>query len=187
MAESAGLSMKAIYLNHAFTRKKRASTAMFLLITGGLLLAASVFYMRYLSAETQRLEADMEQLAHSKNPRSPIKLNNKASIKTRDEMVAVKAAISEIVMPWTSLFKTLEATDSQDIKLISIEPNTKKQALRLSAVAMDVDSMMRYIDDLSQQKMLKSVVLVTQENADIQQNTDISLQPALHFVVEALW
>jgi len=179
--------MKAIYLNHAFTHQKRASTAMFLLISGGLLLAAFVFYMQHLSNETQRLEADIEQLTHSKNPRSSIKLNNKQSIKTRDEMVAVNAAISEIVMPWTTIFKTLEATDSPEIKLMSIEPNTKKQALRINAVAMDVDSMMRYINDLSQQKMLKNVVLVTQENADIQQNTDVSLQPALHFVVEALW
>ena len=181
MAESAGLSMKAIYLNHAFTRKKRASTAVFLLITGGLLLTASIFYIQHLSSETQRIEANIEQLAHSKNPRSSIKLNNKESIKTRDEVVTVNAAISEIVMPWTSLFKTLEATDSPDIKLMSIEPNTKKQALRINAVAMDVDSMMRYIDGLSQQKMLKNVVLVTQENADI------NGQPALHFVVEALW
>ena len=173
--------MKAIYLNHAFTHQKRASTAIFLLISGGLLLAASVFYMQHLSSETQRLEADIEQLAHSKNPRPSLKTNNKESIKTRDEMVAVNAAISEIVMPWTSIFKTLEATDSPDIKLMSIEPNTKKQALRINAAAVDVDSMMRYIDDLSQQKMLKNVVLVTQENADI------NGQPALHFVVEALW
>jgi len=173
--------MKAIYLNHASTYQKRNSTAIFLLISGGLMLAASVFYMQNLSNETQRLEADIEQLAHSKNPRSSLKTNSKESIKTRDEIAAVNAAISEIVMPWTSIFKTLEATDSPDIKLMSIEPNTKKQALRINAVAMDVDSMMRYIDDLSQQKMLKNVVLVTQENADI------NGQPALHFVVEALW
>ena len=173
--------MKAIYLNHASTYQKRNSTAIFLLISGGLMLAASVFYMQNLSNETQRLEADIEQLAHSKNPRSSLKTNSKESIKTRDEIAAVNAGISEIVMPWTSIFKTLEATDSPDIKLMSIEPNTKKQALRINAVAMDVDSMMRYIDDLSQQKMLKNVVLVTQENADI------NGQPALHFVVEALW
>ncbi|WP_232415315.1 MULTISPECIES: hypothetical protein [Methylotenera] len=181
MAGSARLNMKAIYLNHAFSSKKSASTAMFLLISGGLMLATSVFYIQYLTNKTHRLEADIEQLAHSKNPRSSVKLNNKESIKTRDEMVAVNAAISEIVMPWTSIFKILEATDSPDIKLMTIEPNTKKQVLRINAVAMDMDSMMRYIDDLSQQKMLKSVALVTQENADI------NGQPALHFVVEALW
>lgn len=181
MAESADLNLKAIYLNHAFTHQKRNSTAMFLLISGALMLATSIFYIQHLSSKTQRLEADIEQLSHSKIPRPSVKLNSKESIKTRDEMVAVNAAISEIVMPWTSLFKTLEAANNPDIKLMSVEPNTKKQALRINAVAMDVDSMMRYIEDLSQQKMLKNVVLVTQQNADI------NGQPALHFVVEALW
>ncbi len=177
--------MKTIYLNHAFTNQKHNTMAMILLISGGLMLAASVFYMQNLNGKTRRLEADIEQLAHSKNPRSSASINNKAnskeSIKTRDEIVAVNVAISEIVMPWTSIFKTLEAIEHEDIKLMSIEPNAKKQAVRINAVAMDVDSMMRYIDDLSQQKLLKNVTLITQENADI------NGLPALHFVLEALW
>lgn len=149
------------------------------------MLTASIFYMQNLSSKTQRLEAAIEQLAHSKNPRSSAninhKLNSKESIKARDEIAALNVAISEIVTPWTSIFKTLEAIEHEDIKLMSIEPNAKKQAVRINAVAIDVDSMMQYIDDLSQQKLLKNVTLITQENADI------NGLPALHFVVEAQW
>jgi Tfp pilus assembly protein PilN len=173
--------MRTVQLNHALTTKKITSSAMILLITGALMLAGSIFYFQQISNKTHRLEADIEQLTHSKILQPSLKVNSKEYIKTRDEVVAVNAAISEIVMPWTSVFKTLEATDSPDVKLMSVEPNIKKQALRMNAVAMDVDSMMRYVDDLSQQKMLKSVALVTQQSADI------NGQPAVHFVVEARW
>ncbi len=173
--------MRTIQLNHALTAKTHTSSAMFLLITGALMLAGSIFYFQQISSKTQRLEADIEQLMHSKNQRPLLKVNSKEYIQARDEAVAVNAAISEIVMPWAPIFKTLEATDRADVKLMSVEPNTKKQALRMNAVAMDVDSMMRYVDDLSQQKMLTSVTLVTQQSADI------NGQPAVHFVVEARW
>lgn len=173
--------MRAIQLNHALTAKTPPSSAMFLLITGALMLAGSIFYFQQIASKTQRLEADIEQLMHTKNTRPSLKMNSKEYIKTRDEAVAVNAVISEIVMPWTSLFKTLEASDRPDVKLMSVEPNIKKQALRMDAVAMDVDSMMRYVDGLSQQKMFKSVALVTQQSADINGQT------AVHFVVEARW
>ncbi len=181
MAGSASLMMRTVQLNHAFTTKKSTASAMFLLVTGVLMLVGTIFYFQQISSKTHRLEADIEQLTLSKNTRPSFKVNSKEYMKTRDEVVAVNAAISEIVMPWTSIFKTLEATDSTDVKLMSVEPNIKKQTLRMDAVAIDVDSMMRYIDDLSQQKMLKSVTLVTQQSADI------NGQAAVHFVVEARW
>ena len=174
--------MKIVQLNHAPSAKKNpTSLAMLLLISGLLMLAASLFCFKYISSETQRLEADVEQLSHPKKPRSSFRENSKEATKTRDEIAAVNMAISEIVLPWTSIFKTLEATDRPDVKLMSVEPDIKKQTLRINAVAMDVDSMMRYIDDLTRQKMLKNVTLLTQQNADI------NGQPAIHFVLEALW
>lgn len=181
MAEGCAFNMKAIKLNHALTVRQNSPIAMILLLVGSLIFCAGFLYIQYLSKQTQRLEADIEKLSHPKLVKPLFKLNSKEYLKAREESVAINSVVSEITLPWTALFKTLEAVDRPEIKLMSVEPNTKKQSLRINAVAMDTENMMSYIDDLSTQKMLKSVALVTQQNADI------NGQPALHFVVEALW
>ena len=173
--------MPAITLNHALTARQMPVYATLLLIIGLLSISASVLYIQYVSAQIQDLDTRIESFTQKKNKPVRHKANSTDSKKVRDELIATNTVISEILTPWTPLFNTLEAVERPEIKLMSVEPNMKKKVLRINAVAMDVDSMMRYIDDLSDQKMLKNVVLLSQQNADI------NAQPVLHFVVEAMW
>ena len=173
--------MRNISLNHALIARQVPLISTILLMIGMLLISLSVFYIQYLSNEIQNLNTRIEAFTHIHNKPKKLNTNSKDSKKAGDELIATNTVIAELVTPWIPLFNTLEAVERTEIKLMSVEPNMKKKVLRINAVAMDVDSMMRYIDDLSQQKMLKRVVLVSQQNADI------NAQPVLNFVVEALW
>ncbi len=173
--------MSSITLNHALAIKKINLTALVLLVLGVLISGLTINYYQSLLSDTRKLETNIDALSRAKSVRHLPKANINQNAQKTHDVAAVNEAIAEIVLPWTAIFKMLEATNNDAVKLLAVEPNIKKQTLRISAVAMDVDSMMAYVDSLIQQKMLKSVALVSQESAEV------NGQSAVHFVVETAW
>jgi Tfp pilus assembly protein PilN len=177
--------MNHVDLNHVLMTHRINMLATTLLVLGSVLCIALFLYSHQLSSETELLQIGMRQHIETTNkPRSNrplLQSNAKADAEINDETIAANAAIKEIVLPWSALFKSLESVDSADVKLFVLEPNAKQRTLHITAIALDSDSMMRYVDELTQQSILKEVVLQSQET------TDISGQKAIRFVIEAAW
>ncbi|MDI1298715.1 PilN domain-containing protein [Methylotenera sp.] len=177
--------MNHIGLNHALMTRKIDMLATSLLVIGNVLSIALFLYCHQLSSETELLQLDLRQRLEATNKprlnRSLSPINAKEYAVKHDEITAVNAAIKEIVLPWPALFKSLEAVDSVDVKLLTLEPNAKQRTLHITAVALNTESMMRYVSELAQQNALKEVVLQSQEA------TDISGKKAIRFVIGAAW
>jgi hypothetical protein len=177
--------MNRVGLNHVLMTNRVNMLATTLLVIGSVLSIALFLYSHQLSSEIELLKIDMRQQTETTNKkhlsRTLLQSNAKASAVENDEALAVSAAIKEIMLPWSALFKSLESVSSADIKLLALEPNAKQRTLHITAVALDADSMMRYVDDLTQLSVLKKVVLQSQES------TDISGQKAIRFVIGAAW
>ena len=177
--------MNHIGLNHVLRTHKIDVLAISLLVIGNMLSIALFLYCQQLSSETELLQLDLRQRLEATNKprlnRTLSQINAKEHAVKHDEISGVNAAIKEIVLPWPALFKSLEAVDSADVKLLALEPNAKQRTLHITAVALDTGSMMRYVRELTQQRVLKEVVLQSQET------TDISGQTVIRFVVGAAW
>lgn len=177
--------MNHIGLNHVLTTHKLDVLATSLLVIGNVFGFALFLYCYQLSSETDALQISMQQQSETTNrlhlSRPLLQSNAKANAVKNNEVIAVNAAITEIALPWPALFKSLESVNSANVKLLALEPNAKQRTLHITAVALDNDSMMRYVDELTQQKMLKEVVLLSQES------TDISGQKAIRFAIGAAW
>jgi hypothetical protein len=186
--------MTHIHLNHELMMRRVNVLAITLLAIGSLLSVALFFYCQQLASKTELLQFDMQQHAQStasprsqsRSSRALLQLNDKEATGKQDEITAVNAAIKEIVLPWPVLFKTLESTHREEVKLLTLEPsakapNAQQRTLRITAVALDTGSMMSYVDELTQQSMLKKVVLLSQESIEI------SGQKVIRFAVEAVW
>jgi predicted amino acid-binding ACT domain protein len=177
--------MNNIGLNHVLMTHKIDVLATSLLVIGNVLSIALFLYCHQLTSETAFLQIDMRQRSEATNKpnlnRSLLQINVKEHAIKHDEITAVNAAIKEIVLPWPALFKSLEAVDSAEVKLLALEPNAKQRTLHITAVALDVDGMMRYVRGLTQQSVLKEVVLQSQET------TEINGQAAIRFVIGAAW
>ena len=162
--------MNYIGLNHVLTKNKFNIIAITLLVIGNVLSVVVFLYCYHLSNETDALQIDIRQQSGATNKlhlnRPLLQSKAKSSALKSDEVMAVKSAIKEIALPWSALFKSLESV-SVDVKLLALEPNAKQRTLHITAVALDSDSMMRYVDELAQQKILKEVVLKSQEPSDI--------------------
>jgi|SRR5450830_36504 len=177
--------MNRMDLNHVLMKREINEYAFSLLVIGGLLSVGLFFYYQQLVSQNELLQIEVQQRTQapikSRNSRALLQLNTKEDGKKHDEIIAVNAAIKEIVLPWPALFKTLEAASRDGVKLLALQPNAKQRILRITAVALDVDSMIAYVDELTQQKTLKEVALLSQEFVET------NGQKTVQFVVEAVW
>lgn len=177
--------MNRIHLNHGLMTSSMHVFATTLLVIGSLLSGALFLYNQQLSSKAESLQMDIQRYTQSDSKRHAqrglTKINAKENAGKHDETIAVNAAIKEIVLPWPSLFKTLESAGSADVQLLALEPNAKQRSLHIKAAALNAKSMMRYVDALARQTMLKQVVLLSQESADISGNK------AIRFEIGAVW
>lgn len=173
--------MNTIVLNHGVEPHKIKIMALVLLVMGGLINAGLFLYHQNLANRTHLLEAEIQQMTQVATPSKFIKVDAQTNSNSREESNAVNAAIIQISLPWVPLFKALEATSNDTVKLLAVEPNPKKGHLRISAVALDIDGMMVYVGDLSQQKIFKDVTLLSQETIEV------NGKMAVQFMVETGW
>lgn len=174
--------MKRVSLNHVLMKREVNLIAATLLLAGILVSIATLFHSQQLTQKIKRLQSDIELLKPiTKTFARNLRTTQQSNSNQLDEAAIVNSAIRQIALPWPALFKTLESTNQEGIKLLVLEPNVQQQSLRVVGVAMDVDSMMRYMNELNQQKTLKNVILLSQESIEVNQ------QKAIEFVVEATW
>jgi len=181
--------MNRIHLNHGLVTSGVSVFATTLLVMGGLLSGALFLYGQQLASQTESLQEYIQQYTQAVNkPRAQqhasrglSQTNAKADAGKRDETSAVNAAIREIVLPWPALFKSLESVSGADVQLLALEPNAKQRTLHITAIALNANSMMRYVDALARQKVLKEVVLLSQESTDMNGNK------AIRFEIGAVW
>ena len=86
-----------------------------------------------------------------------IKMN--AALVTPDETKQLTEAVNMLTMPWNHLLVAIEQADMQDIALLSLEPNSKKQLVILTGEAKNLPVVLQYIKQLQQTPMLAQVYL----------------------------
>ena len=168
--------MNTLSLNHA--AMVRIWTTSNVLLASGLLFLLIVFiYIHQLSNETKQLNAELQKLElQQKYVNRP-----KPAIKDKAPDKAIETVIEEILLPWNSLFKALEAANYEGVQMLAIEPNPKSHLVRIRAVALDTESMMRYLNNLNAQKNLGKVRLISHELVEM------NGQSAIELVAETIW
>jgi Tfp pilus assembly protein PilN len=177
--------MKQVHLNHHLKLREFNVYAVGLLIFGIFLSIAVFIYNQQLTNQSQMLLTKMQQqkevVAKSKRVTSRLSTFNQEDKTKYEEVSIVNSAIKQLVLPWIGLFKGLESINREDVKLLALEPNAQKGTVNIKAVALDANSMMSYINELSQKKMLKKVTLLSQSSKDLNGKAMVV------FEVEAVW
>lgn len=129
------------------------------LLVGAVGMAADLG-IRYLWI-TQEAATLEPKLAASQQPRRASKSKDiKVSAQTEAEARQMEAVIQQLALPWDSLFKALEDTKSAKVALLAIEPDPKKGNLVIAAEAKNTSDVLRYIDKLQDEPMLRDVFLI---------------------------
>jgi len=93
----------------------------------------------------------------------------------------VNSAIGQLNLPWRDLQDAVLAATPRQIALLALEPEPRKQLLKLTAEAKSSDDMVAYVAQLKQQELFSSVTLIRHEINEQDANRP------LRFQVEAIW
>lgn len=114
--------------------------------------------------------------------RLPAQVSFPALVKSAsaDEYAFARDTARRLATPWESLFQALEASQSEHMALLSIEPDVENRAVSISGEAKDYLAALTYVARLSEQEALSRVHLVRHENRR-------GGQRPLAFTVSASW
>ncbi len=172
--------LRRIELNHAHPAKSISWEGVTLLLTGAIATAALMLAAQQIDARISVLETDADHLQHPYTS-SGLKTQAKGSSAKNEEIKAVQAGMAELSLPWEPLFKALENSNTQKVKLLAMEPDARQHRLRVTAEAAEPQDMLDYVQTLSQQPMLKDVFLLSNERDSGGE------KPSIRFVVTAEW
>lgn len=97
-----------------------------------------------------------------------------------EEVAAAKDTLSRLSMPWDKLFGALEAAATDQVALLSIEPDPKAGTVLISGDGKDYLAALSYVLNLSRSEALARVQLARHEQKKDQGN-------AVGFAVSATW
>lgn len=104
-----------------------------------------------------------------------------ASVIAPDQAAAVNAAVLQLNLPWRELTDAVAAATPPTVALLTLEPDARKQVLRVSAETKTSDDMIAYLEQIKQQAFFSSVLLTRHEVMELDPNKPIRFQ------FEAVW
>lgn len=150
-------------LSFEFQPRSRPAAAGWLLFVVSCVFAADVAWS-YIDIQ-DRSHGVMQQLAalpaapqretHRQPAYSPKDIDREAAF--------ARAVITKIGLPWSQLFKALNATQVEDVQLLGVEPDPVARTVRITAEAQDIPAMLTYVARLESEQYFKSVGLLQHE------------------------
>jgi Tfp pilus assembly protein PilN len=145
-----------------------------------LIILGVAFQYRHLSDELSLAESE----ARNYDSATRKKASPPTAIEAQRSGLEVKRAneiLSRLKLPWNELFASVEGAAQPNVALLSIESDTEKGRLKISAEARDVPAMLEYLRYLGKQSALADVYL--QSHQTQQQDP----QRPVRFVLGADW
>jgi hypothetical protein len=173
--------MAAVNLDYLADRHSSWAGVIALAI-GVTVLMTAVWYYRGLSREISDQEVLVLRLLERGNSRSisPVAETRDAEQIARETKQA-NAAILALSLPWKQLFEAIEATRTNEVAVLAIEPDAQKGLVRISAEAKKLESMLDYVSSLQKIVLFREVLIL---NHQIQ---DQDPQKPIRFVLQATW
>ena len=98
-----------------------------------------------------------------------------------EEIALARETIRRISIPWPNLFGALESTKSNDIALVSIEPDTEAGTVLISGESKDYLGVLNYVSRLQSARTLRQVELARHEIKDSEPQRPVA------FSISASW
>jgi hypothetical protein len=116
-----------------------------------------------------------EAIVARANPHRPV------PAASAEELAFARDTVERLGLPWGKLFSALEAAGSDQVALLSIEPDTKTGTVKISGDSRDYLAALGYVLTLSQADALSHVQLVRHE---VKQKDP---QHSVAFSISAAW
>ena len=113
--------------------------------------------------------------------RRDIKPATKKSAITDAQAAVVNGAIAQLNLPWDEVFDALETATPPTIALLSLDPDARRNTVKVLAEAKDSDGMVHYIEQVKKQELFTSVIITMHDVNQLDPNKP------MRFQFEASW
>ena len=142
-------------------RTPRPARISWLLLAIALAFAADVA-VSYVKTRME-IEARTAKLARLSDARPARDTGASSGPLSKEEFGAAQDTILRLSMPWDNVFRALEAARSDEIALLSIEPDAGSGSLSITGEARSYPAALTYVAWLAHEKTLKNVRLARHE------------------------
>lgn len=156
--------------------------AVLALAGAGLLLCAAAAFGGWKLVEQKRLRE--HELRHVRERAAAISARpvEVAQVAIPEgQAVFVNGAILQLNLPWRDLQDAVAAATPRNVALVAMEPDPRKQVLKITAETKNSDDMVAYVAELKQQELFSGVMLTRHEINEQDPNRP------LRFQLEATW
>lgn len=160
------------------TRRSASRASIALLVAGCTFAAIAVHDDANHSDETEHLNAE---LRHAKKVLQRSELRAKGDTGPVVEGNVPANWPPRLLTPWGELFRTLEQAQTDEVALLSIEPDAARGRLRLAGEAKNVEALADYLKRLQATTSIDGLRILMQQ---IKQNDP---QQPIEFAIEAHW
>ncbi len=137
-------------------------------------------YQSYVLQRNKVSDAQVRlNLVHTKNSLEKTKQLN--SVISVEKATAVNQAIARLNVPWSDMLDALEASATNEIALLNIEPTVQTGSVKLMVEAKTTEDMFAFIQNLSRQTFFQKVLLTKHEINEQDSNKPV------RFFLEASW
>jgi Tfp pilus assembly protein PilN len=92
------------------------------------------------------------------------------------QAAAVNAAVLQLNLPWRALHDAVQAGTPANIALLAMEPDARKNSVRITAEAKSSDDMIAYVEQLQKGDWFSAVLLSRHEINEQDPNRPIRFQ-----------
>jgi hypothetical protein len=172
--------MHAIRLDYVRKHGGLSGKALLLLLAALLVLLVSAWYYLAIEGRVARSEEAVSVNRHvlQRLQPAPDRPQDKGLDQAIEQANTVWQSLNQ---PWPELFAALEASKTDDVALLAVEPDPLKHSVRITAEVKKREAMLAYVKRLEQQPGLGSVVLL-EHHINLQDN-----EKPLRFSLLAAW
>ena len=151
--------MRILDLDFRRTQRQRKWPGLILLLAGlGGAVAIGDQYSR-LSDELAQAQASVRQSGSAARRQTAALVAGGDQQKLAVEVKRASEVALQLKLPWKELFASVEAANTPNVALLSIESETGKRQIKLAGEAKDLDFLLDYIRALAAQPRLANVYL----------------------------
>lgn len=128
-------------------------------------LTAAVLLLTYFNraAERERLEAKWRAVQAKRAVPSSAKASAESLSRLKTKIEVATRAAERLGLPWEAFFSGLEATLTDNVALLGVEPDLPGGSLRITAEAKDFSAMLDYVRRLADQPLFFEPYIVAHE------------------------
>jgi hypothetical protein len=152
--------MRALQLDYRRRRGPRLTAYVLAVFAVGFAADAANYY------RSLREDIGVKETRLASRVRAHPQISSMATVRpaSADEYAFARDTVRRLATPWESLFQALEGSQSENVALLSIEPDVENHGVNISGEAKDYLAALTYVARLGQQKALNRVHLVHHES-----------------------